>query len=686
MKMCAHIFRKDLSKLKWLIGVWTLLALFYFLNNTSYFLDNYKMQIQLTDINSFIASLQYLMIIVIVPMLIHVDALVGNSAFWLTRPISRKELLVSKISFILVFLILIPLLSEMAVFINNGVAVKFILLAIPQIVYEKLYFIVPVFILATLTRKFSKFALVGIIIMVSLFLFGLVESFFSYLWDIHITEYLSNKTLIKTDPYNVSLEWSISFAKMIFNGVIVIWIILNQFLARNSKKTVKLIVLGVIFVVLINKFWCWDILNIGSLRPKLLNISGSIEIEPQIESVSVSEGQDYNFYKKKQELKYKNVYLIQDIKGLPQAQVAVLDKFKNASMKYAVGKDLTWHEDIVGYGFGSIYEHDSIDAIKAILKDTKIVNPYNKSNSSDILFKIREEDYEKFKDKKGEYSAEGKFNVSEYRITSIIPLVEDTKVWVGPEQVVIYDIVENSLGVKIVLGEKKVNLKLNADLQKDINQFQFYSYNGSSQAFYVLRNKVTGEAYFPDNIDDSQISSPQYNQNILRSRVKQFFYKHKSDQFFALPEINKEWLKDAELVRIDEYKVGYFIKKVRYEQIAFNEKKDYTEKDGFRIYSYDTGEKHWECPDAEANMGTTCVDYCNKQTFCKEYYKSGSLKLEGFYNEGTDNSTVKEYYENGILMYEYTYVDGELDGVVKKYDRNGKLLPERIYKKGKLVE
>ncbi|MBU0469093.1 MAG: hypothetical protein KKF78_11005 [Candidatus Omnitrophica bacterium] len=686
MKMCAQIFKKDLSKLKWLIGVWILLALFYFLNNASYFLDNYKMQIQLADINSFIASLQFLMIIVIVPIVIHVDALVGNSAFWLTRPISRKELLISKMSFIFVFLVLIPLFAELAVFIDNGVGVKLILLAIPQILYEKLYFIIPVLLLASLTRKFSKFALIGIIIMVSLFLFGLVESFFSYLWDIHITEFLSNKTLIKSEPYNASLEWSISFIKMVFSFVICIWIILNQFLARNSKKTIKLIVFGFILVILINKFWCWDILNIKSLKPKLLNMSESIAIEPQRESVSVSEGQDYNFYKKKQELKYKNVYLIQDIKGLPQAHIAVLDKFKNVSMEYEDGKVLTWHEDISGYGYGSIYEHDSIEALRSVLKNTKIVNPYNKSTSTEILFKIREEDYDKYRDNKGKYSADGRFNVSEYRITSVIPLVEETKLWVGTEQIVIHDIVENTLGVKIVIGEKKVDLKLNTGTQRDINQFQFYSYNGSSQAFYVLRNKVTGEAFFPDNIDDAQISSPQYNQSILRSRVKQFFYKHKSDQYFSLPEINKEWLKDAELVRIDEYNVGYFNKKVTYEQIALNEKKDYIEKDGFRIYSYDTGEKHWECPDAKSNMGTTCVDYCNKQTFCKEYYKSGSLKLEGFYHESTDNSTVKEYYENGILLYEYTYVDGELDGVVKKYDRNGRLLPEKIYKKGKLVE
>ena len=686
MNMVVHVFKKDLAKLKWLITVWILLAFFYFLNNASYFLDNYKMQLQLTDINSLIGSLQVLMILVIVPLIVQVDALVGNSAFWLTRPISRKELLVSKMSFVFVFLIMVPLLAELAVFINNGVGAKFILLAIPQILYGKFYFIVPVLILASLTRKFSKFALIGIIMIVSLFLFGLLDSFVSYLCDIHLTEFLTNKVLSKSDPYDTSLKWSIFFIKLIFSVVICIWIIFNQFIQRNSKKTIKLIIFGVIFVILINRFWCWDILNINSLKIKYLNISGFVEIEPQRDSILVSEGYDHDFYRKKKKIKYKSIYLIQDVKGLSSQQIATLDKFKNSSMQYADGKVLTWHEDISGYSSGSIYEQDSISALKAVLKNTEVVNPYSKSASTDILFNIKNEDYNKYKDRQGIYSADARFIVSEYRVTSRMPLVEDTKLWVGTEQVIIYDIIENSLGVKIIIGEKKVNLKLNTGSQRDINQFQFYSYSGSSQAFYVLRNKVTGEAFFPENIEDVQMSNPQYNQNILKSRVKRFFYKHKSDKHFSLPEINKEWLKNAELVRIDEYKVGYLNKKVKYEKITLNKKKDYIDKDGYRIYSYDTGEDHWVCPDAKANMGTTCVDYCNKKTFCKEYYKSGSLKQEGSYKESTDKSTAREYYENGILMYEYTYVDGELDGVIKKYDRNGMLISERLFKKGKPVE
>jgi ABC-type transport system involved in multi-copper enzyme maturation permease subunit len=62
----------------------------------------------------------YLILVPIIVRLIHEDSLVGTSAFWMTRPISRNSLLLAKGLFVFLFLVVVPLAANIVLLFHFG--------------------------------------------------------------------------------------------------------------------------------------------------------------------------------------------------------------------------------------------------------------------------------------------------------------------------------------------------------------------------------------------------------------------------------------------------------------------------------------------------------------------------------------------------------------------------------------
>ncbi|MBU0766022.1 MAG: hypothetical protein KJ607_14450 [Bacteroidetes bacterium] len=69
----------------------------------------------------------------------------------------------------------------------------------------------------------------------------------------------------------------------------------------------------------------------------------------------------------------------------------------------------------------------------------------------------------------------------------------------------------------------------------------------------------------------------------------------------------------------------------------------------------------------------------------KWYYRSGPIKIKGYYNDTIPYGNWTEYYESGGIMSEYSYINGNMDGRYKYYYEDGKLWTERVYSRGKLI-
>jgi hypothetical protein len=120
-----HVTKKDLRALHPLIPMWVVLTLVQTLLRTVWPPLTMALDPDLTQwvepLRSALPIMRALTFVLIVASLVHADPLVGTEAFWLTRPISRPVLFVSKLLTTLIVLALPALLAQIAPMIAFGV-------------------------------------------------------------------------------------------------------------------------------------------------------------------------------------------------------------------------------------------------------------------------------------------------------------------------------------------------------------------------------------------------------------------------------------------------------------------------------------------------------------------------------------------------------------------------------------
>ena len=134
MSLILHHLKKDIRCLRLLLLLWFILLLVNSLVMRSG-LDRLITSDEGTEVLAaayvLLYVLQQILQIVIVCQLVQADALAGTTAFWLTRPISRKQLLLSKSLFVLLILVLPSLIAEGIVLQINGISVSQTLSVLP---------------------------------------------------------------------------------------------------------------------------------------------------------------------------------------------------------------------------------------------------------------------------------------------------------------------------------------------------------------------------------------------------------------------------------------------------------------------------------------------------------------------------------------------------------------------------
>ena len=137
MKTITHIFRKDWTRLQFLMLPWLAILLLQVVLNSSFFVESFVAQVKMpSNIGSVLIFIKGLLSVVMIVLLIHDDTLVGTSAFWLTRPIARRDLFLSKMIFLLGLFVLLPVVSEASILLVNGYHLKYFLLAFVDILIQ----------------------------------------------------------------------------------------------------------------------------------------------------------------------------------------------------------------------------------------------------------------------------------------------------------------------------------------------------------------------------------------------------------------------------------------------------------------------------------------------------------------------------------------------------------------------
>ena len=160
MNQTLHIFRKDFRRLRWeILAALALTALFACAQSRYPWHTLYGRALSILDL-SFIVLLAWFYLIARV---VHEEPLVGDNAFWLSRPYSRKSLLAAKILFIAVFVSLPALAAEWTILKAGGFSpvAQITQLLTRQAVLAALV-LLPAAALAAMTRGLVQFTLAGL--------------------------------------------------------------------------------------------------------------------------------------------------------------------------------------------------------------------------------------------------------------------------------------------------------------------------------------------------------------------------------------------------------------------------------------------------------------------------------------------------------------------------------------------
>lgn len=90
---------------------------------------------------------------------VHDEPLVGEDAFWMTRPIERGSLMAAKVFLLGCGLIILPLLSEITVMTAFSATRAEMVAAVPPLLLQRATWVSPLLAIAVLTRNLTRYVM-----------------------------------------------------------------------------------------------------------------------------------------------------------------------------------------------------------------------------------------------------------------------------------------------------------------------------------------------------------------------------------------------------------------------------------------------------------------------------------------------------------------------------------------------
>ena len=250
MKRTFHVIGKDFRDLRLLLplaGWWSISILQVLLISIFPRLPSSPPAIEtmsgvfLVGLAWLLAALDFGLLVLIVSQLVQRDSTVGSTAFWLSRPVSGAILLAGKALFLLLAVILPTLGLQVLLLLLNGVTPYDAIRSVPQIVVLQLLVLSALMMLACLTANLSRMLFAGIIAAVGL----------------AIVQYTLRLPIVQ-NRWDRSLEDSAAIGFSLFLLAVAVTAVCHQYLTRRTKRS--LILASSVFpgMILFVTLWPWD--------------------------------------------------------------------------------------------------------------------------------------------------------------------------------------------------------------------------------------------------------------------------------------------------------------------------------------------------------------------------------------------------------------------------------------------
>jgi hypothetical protein len=184
-------------------------------------------------------------IVTLVVVLIQEDPPHGNTAWWLTRPISARDLLFSKLLLAAVLFVIAPVVFGLLAVLAAGLSLGHALSAVPGVTLAQAFFVVPILVAAAVTTTLAQFVMVALF---GLLVFTVVNTGFSY--------YVPAVLLTAGSQQIFATRVTLALAVTLIAGA---GILAHQYTWRNPRRSFLLAFGVAMIAIAIMRFWPWSL-------------------------------------------------------------------------------------------------------------------------------------------------------------------------------------------------------------------------------------------------------------------------------------------------------------------------------------------------------------------------------------------------------------------------------------------
>jgi hypothetical protein len=466
---------------------------------------------------------------VITVQLVQSDPVIGSTAFWMTRPISRAGLFVAKVLFGLLTVVGLPMIISGALTValsaGGGAGTAVIL----TVFAWQLCVLAIAFFVASITISFARFLLIGAVLIVGFS--GAVVYIGPPLRDLARRGW-NPATLVDTQ------FWVL----LVLTTALCLFVALYQHIRMNLRRTVGLTIVAAPLLLVTFSAWPWDLLagpsisvDRRALNPASVAVSLDPETKIQPRRMFLGGRRERPIWRLFGDLTYG---------GLPQG-VFLRPVRVESRLRFPNGPEIVTRGESQVRSMSKREALESQDLMLHALDDgqwTSLSAPHGRGLEP-VLAEVPEAAYTEHAREAGTYSAVVALDAYRYRLWAESPLRTGASCALNPGRAVVREVARFGDAYRVELREVTV---VNAT-----------SARSRIEGTYVLRNRARRQVFFPIALADSAARYP-----VFFSLGDQLRVLH-TVLHVRLPAIDEAWLAEADLVRMEPVYLGQFTAPLR---------------------------------------------------------------------------------------------------------------------------
>ncbi|MBW7908843.1 MAG: hypothetical protein H3C50_08000 [Kiritimatiellae bacterium] len=539
MSLLLHHIKKDARHVRWLLGFWIVLVLAEGLLvgfGAKAAPDDQAAQAAFQIISFVLPVLQFLLLLVMIPFLVHDEPQVGTTAFWFTRPIPRRLLLKSKTLFILVALVLFPIAVELIVMLASHVPLRDVVRVSPEIAFHSLSGVLPIFALAALTLNFARFAITGVAIYVGISV-------------ITVAAYLSGLFLRGVENF-MEQSLSLAMSRTIVSNLLLVTtsalVIGGQYRSRRTSVSATIAGLGIALMLACGSWWPYDFMSLPSAPPSASAVDCdalSVKIDDRFLNAYSSSDRG------RRDEPMQSISTAIEVEGVPATYEARTSSLRTRFL--VAGEEPVGNTNTQSSSFGrSAWETKKI---AELFPNLRVIGDRSSTVNTSPILSLPMHRFMELKTARGTLEGEADVIVSHLEVDHRFKLARGDQYRKGSTEEVISEVTAVPSGALVGLRRTTLN-RFYERQPKGANRFSGAS--EGNDVFYVLCNTERGEVVMPEQSFNFDFSGMQRSRHLSVVPIYLRFPADDLPDDEVVPVLDEAWLAGAELVRIVRKREG----------------------------------------------------------------------------------------------------------------------------------